>query len=158
MRSGTINRDLKTDKMLTANDRDGQGDDEVIQLDIVEDSNYYASNGELFCIQGNNRAQSPVRNNRKKISDVRKVDNIKEYYNISNDQTDMLGNGAFAVVRLGTKVPDTQGTDSSKKLKHNATHISPTMRHMESKYAIKMMRKSYIDVNKIYKSLLHNEM
>ena len=144
--------------MLTANDRDGQGDDEVIQLDIVEDSNYYASNGELFCIQGNNRTQSPVRNNRKKISDVRKVDNFKEYYNISNDQTDMLGNGAFAVVRLGTKVPENQRMGSGNKLMHNATHNGHTVRYMETKYAIKMMRKSYIDVNKIYKSLLHNEM
>lgn len=87
-----------------------------------------------------------------KVQDLKKVEEIKNYYKISFDAQDLLGNGAFAMVRLCSKVFDQLpfNNDSFQNSKLSTQYA-------DTKYAIKMMRKSHIDTNKIYKSLLENE-
>jgi len=41
-----------------------------------------------------------------KVEDLKKVEEIKNFYKISFDAQDLLGNGAFAMVRLCSKVFD----------------------------------------------------
>lgn len=68
----------------------------------------------------------------------------------------MLGNGAFAVVRLGSKIEYKSSATCGSDNKNN-TNFGHTSRYIDSRYAIKMMKRSYIDVNKIYRGLLQNE-
>ena len=74
-------------------------------------SNYYESNDEVFCIDTNDvrniKTQANDRQNvNKRVENMKKIDDIKSYYKISFDGHDLLGNGAFAMVRLASKVFD----------------------------------------------------
>ena len=126
-------------------------------INILDGSQYYESNGEIICIDSQYpkaKSKSPQRQFRKKVEDLRKVDNIKDFYKISFESTDLLGNGAFAMVRLCSKVFDQPKSNLDDTVANNSKLSTQSA---ENKYAIKMMRKSNIDTNKIYKSLLENE-
>ena len=48
---------------------------------------------------------SPKRKTRR-VEEVRKIHDIEDHYRISYEPFDLLGQGAFATVRLATKVID----------------------------------------------------
>lgn len=78
-------------------------------INILDGSQYYESNGEIICIDNQyttkSKSKSPTRRYQK-VEDLKKVQNIKDFYKISFEHTDLLGNGAFAMVRLCSKVFD----------------------------------------------------
>ena len=126
-------------------------------------SNYYESNDEVFCIDTNDVRNIKTQGNEKqpivnmRVENMKKIDDIKSYYKIGFDGQDLLGNGAFAMVRLGSKVVgQISGLHTNDSSCQNLNSKLSTY-NTDNKYAIKMMRKSHIDTNKIYRGLLDNE-
>ena len=79
--------------------------DDGQSIEILEQSHYYESNGELFCVdvnQGNTLQQKSLQ----RVDSIKKVNSIANHYKISYESEDVLGNGAFAMVRICQKVID----------------------------------------------------
>ena len=111
----------------------------------------------MFCIDNDKALDDNIlaqtKNTGSKVQSVKKVNDIKSFYKIGLNSQDLLGNGAFAMVRLASKVFDNSLPNDSYQNSKLSTQYTDN-----NKYAIKMMKKSHIDTNKIYKGLLDNEM